>query len=132
VPILALDQVVAAELFLGFRERPIRDDRFSVSGANGDGTLVLVELCAGQQSTTRLEFVEECSIFAHDPSSLRIRKLPPPGFVKTAHQHVLHGFSPVDSSLTGVPARAVVGPTTPRSLSLRQHSNRTPSFPGGI
>ncbi len=94
VPILALDQVVAAELFLGFRERPIRDHRLAVFLANRDGAGGPVQLLAGQQATAVLEFMDEFSLIFHDLRPLRIRKFCPLDLVSTPHQQVLHNLSP--------------------------------------
>src|SRR6476620_7778306 len=84
IAVLALNQVITAELLLGFRERPIRDGWLPVLIANGNGARALVELCAGQELTVFLEGVDETSVLAHDLLALRIGESRPRSLVEAA------------------------------------------------
>jgi hypothetical protein len=71
---LALDQVIAVELFLGFRERPIGNDRLAVFLANRDVAGGSVQRCARQQSSAGLEFMDEIPVCLQNCGALRIRE----------------------------------------------------------
>src|SRR5262245_31985199 len=57
VAILAIDDVIAAQLLLGFRERPIHDRRIAALAADGDGLGTRVELGAAAQAAFLFQLV---------------------------------------------------------------------------
>src|SRR5262245_42964677 len=68
---LAFDEVVAADLLLGFGERAVGDGRLAVSGAHGGSARSRLQPRAGHVPTAPVEALDELAIAPHDAVALR-------------------------------------------------------------
>src|SRR5262249_39929185 len=82
--------MVAAELFFGFCEGPIRDRQPSILAAHGDRVGTPIQLCARDVMAAFFEALNEGSIFLHDLFPLRLGNCFPPAFIEAAPQKKLH------------------------------------------
>src|SRR5580704_2927762 len=90
VEILGFDEIVAAELFLGFGEWTVGDEAFFVAQADGGRRGSVVELVAPAKMPALGDALGVVSIFLADALALGFAELVPVGLVSIDQKQVLH------------------------------------------
>src|ERR1700733_1382088 len=90
VEVLGFDQVVAAELLLGFGEGAIRDNSLAVTHAYRRGAGDILEAVAAEILAACRELLSELAELLHQGAGLRRGNVPPIRFLTVNQKQILH------------------------------------------